>query len=207
WNANDPFGFERIEWARLSYVAAITTVSRYMKHLMWGWGVNPVVIPNGIPVSALDPVDEHGVAAMRAAAAPTCLAFKIGRYSPDKRWHQAVSAIAALRADGIPARLLIRGGIEPFGGEVLGHARSLGLEVAGWVEPIRDADDVAVALSLTAGAPVVDLRAFLPDAVIPVIEAAATAVVANSGHEPFGLVGLEAMAAGGVAFVGATGEE
>ena len=32
-------------------------------------------------------------------------------------------------------------------------------------------------------------------------------MVANSRHEPFGLVGLEAMAAGGVAMVGATGEE
>jgi glycosyltransferase involved in cell wall biosynthesis len=43
--------------------------------------------------------------------------------------------------------------------------------------------------------------------VIPEIDLAATAVLANSGHEPFGLVGLEAMAAGGVAVVGATGEE
>src|SRR5207237_7592669 len=33
------------------------------------------------------------------------------------------------------------------------------------------------------------------------------ATLANSGHEPFGLGGLEAMASGGVAFVGATGEE
>jgi glycosyltransferase involved in cell wall biosynthesis len=32
-------------------------------------------------------------------------------------------------------------------------------------------------------------------------------VLANSGHEPFGLVGLEVMGAGGLAFVGSTGEE
>jgi glycosyltransferase involved in cell wall biosynthesis len=32
-------------------------------------------------------------------------------------------------------------------------------------------------------------------------------VLANSGFEPFGLVGLETMAAGGVAVVGATGED
>jgi glycosyltransferase involved in cell wall biosynthesis len=37
--------------------------------------------------------------------------------------------------------------------------------------------------------------------------AAADAVLANSGREPFGLVGLEAMAAGGLTFTGATGEE
>ena len=55
--------------------------------------------------------------------------------------------------------------------------------------------------------PIVHLRRFLPDEVITQINVAATAVLANSGHEPFGLVGLEAMAAGGVAMVGATGEE
>ena len=37
--------------------------------------------------------------------------------------------------------------------------------------------------------------------------AAADAVLANSGKEPFGLVGLEVMAAGGLAVCGATGEE
>jgi glycosyltransferase involved in cell wall biosynthesis len=35
----------------------------------------------------------------------------------------------------------------------------------------------------------------------------ADAVLANSGHEPFGLVGLEAMAAGGVACTGCSGED
>ncbi len=31
WNANNTYGFERINWARLGYVATLTTVSRYMK--------------------------------------------------------------------------------------------------------------------------------------------------------------------------------
>jgi glycosyltransferase involved in cell wall biosynthesis len=35
----------------------------------------------------------------------------------------------------------------------------------------------------------------------------AAAVLANSHHEPFGLVGLETMAAGGVACIGYTGED
>src|SRR4030095_4685308 len=35
----------------------------------------------------------------------------------------------------------------------------------------------------------------------------AAAVLANSGHEPFGRVGLEAMAAGGVACTGCSGED
>jgi glycosyltransferase involved in cell wall biosynthesis len=42
---------------------------------------------------------------------------------------------------------------------------------------------------------------------VRVCNMAADAVLANSGHEPFGLVGLEVMAAGGVAFTGSTGEE
>jgi len=207
WNANNLFGFDGIDWGRLAYVSTLTTVSRYMKHAMRDHGVDPLVIYNGIPESALAPVDAGAVGTIRAAAGTPCLAFKIGRFSPDKRWHQAVLGIAELRASGLPARLLMRGGIEPFGGEVLAHARSLGLEVAAWQRPISSAADVAAALQSTDGAAVVDLQAFLPDEVVPQIYAAATAVLANSGHEPFGLVGLEAMAAGAVAMVGATGEE
>lgn len=207
WNANNHFGFEGIAWGALDYVASITTVSRYMKHLMWPYGVNPVVISNGIPESALRPPDSASVHAIRAAAGTACLTFKIGRFSPDKRWHQATAAIAGLRSEGTDARLLVRGGIEPFGAEVLRFARSIGLRVADWHEPVEDAGALARALRDTAMAPVVNIRRFLPDQVVAEVSAAATAVLANSGHEPFGLVGLEAMAAGGVAVVGATGEE
>ncbi|MFN2452276.1 MAG: glycosyltransferase [Candidatus Dormibacteria bacterium] len=207
WNANNTFGFERIDWPTLGYVAAITTVSRYMKHLMWPYGVNATVIPNGIPGSALRPVDGLAVAAIRSAAGVPCLTFKRGRWSPDKRWHQALGSIAQLRANGVPARMLMRGGMEPFGGEVIAHGQALGLEPADWNEPLEDAAGVVRALTETGGAPLVNLCRFVPDALLPEIDVAATAVLANSGHEPFGLVGLEAMAAGAVAVVGATGEE
>ncbi|MHB8717514.1 MAG: glycosyltransferase [Candidatus Dormibacteria bacterium] len=207
WNANNHFGFDAIDWHGLNQVATLTTVSRYMKHLMWPHGVNPVVVYNGIPQSALARVDAAAVRAIRGAARTPCLAFKIGRFSPDKRWHQALDAIAELRASGLPARLLMRGGMEQFGHGVIAHAHHLGLAVSDWTEPIDSAAGVARALRETGGAAVVNLRRFLPEAVIPEISAAATAVLANSGHEPFGLVGLEAMAAGAVAVVGATGEE
>jgi len=207
WNANNTFGFESIDWPILEFVASITTVSKYMKHLMWPFGVNPVVIPNGIPESALAPVDASAAGAIRAGAGTPCLAFKIGRFSPDKRWNQAVAAIAELRAEGMPARLLIRGGMEPYGATVLGFAEECGLAVTDWYEPVADAGGIVRALTDTDGAPIVHLRRFLPDQVITEINVAADAVLANSGHEPFGLVGLEAMAAGGIAMVGATGEE
>ena len=207
WNANNRFGWDEIDWRALGYVASTTTVSRYMKQLMLGRGVNPVVIPNGIPESALERPDGAAAAAIRSAAGTPCLAFKIGRFTPDKGWTQAIDAIAELRAEGLPARILMRGGIEPYGAEVLGRARQHGLSVCDWFEPVDDAGGVVRALSESRGAAVVNLCRFLPEAVIPEIDLAATAVLANSGHEPFGLVGLEAMAAGGVAVVGATGEE
>jgi len=207
WNANNHFGFDEINWLDLGNAASITTVSRYMKHLMWPHGVNPVVIPNGIPEAALRQVDGAAVEAIRSAAQTPCLAFKIGRYTPDKRWLQAVEAIAELRSEGLAARLIMRGGIEPHGAEVLAHAGTLGLSICHWYEPVADAGAVVRALQGSQGAAVINLCRFLPDSVIPELEVAATAVLANSGHEPFGLVGLEAMAAGGVAIVGATGEE
>jgi glycosyltransferase involved in cell wall biosynthesis len=207
WNANNVFGFEVIDWPVLDFVASITTVSKYMKHLMWPHGVNPVVIPNGIPESALAPVDATAAGAIRAAAGTSCLAVKIGRFSPDKRWNQAIAAIAELRAQGLPARMLMRGGLEPYGASVLAFAQECGLTVTDWHEPVEDAGGIVRALTETDGAPIVHLRRFLPDSVIAEVGVAATAVLANSGHEPFGLVGLEAMAAGGVAMVGATGEE
>ncbi len=90
---------------------------------------------------------------------------------------------------------------------MLVHARQLGLDVADWNEPIADAAGVARSLAETGNTAIVNLQRFLPETVLPAISLAADAVLANSGHEPFGLVGLEAMAAGGVAVVGATGEE
>src|SRR5207249_11709320 len=43
--------------------------------------------------------------------------------------------------------------------------------------------------------------------VVVAVSSAAAAVLANSGHEPFGLVGLEVMGAGGIPVTGSTGED
>jgi glycosyltransferase involved in cell wall biosynthesis len=48
---------------------------------------------------------------------------------------------------------------------------------------------------------------FLTQELLYGLYAAGSAVLANSGKEPFGLVGLEVMAAGGLAVCGSTGEE
>src|ERR1700681_1145562 len=123
-----------MDWRALERAATVTTVSRYMKHLMWPHGVNPMVIPNGIPIESLEPVDARAASLIRGSAHTSCLTFKIGRFSPDKRWHQSLDAIAELRAGGLPARLLMRGGMEHFGQAVLGHAGVLGLDVVDWTE-------------------------------------------------------------------------
>jgi glycosyltransferase involved in cell wall biosynthesis len=47
----------------------------------------------------------------------------------------------------------------------------------------------------------------LPEEFVRTIYAAADATLANSGHEPFGLVALEVMAAQGIAVTGSTGED
>ena len=48
WNANNTKGFERIDWDRLNFVATLTTVSRYMKQIMRTYGLDRLIIPNGI---------------------------------------------------------------------------------------------------------------------------------------------------------------
>ncbi len=210
WNANNVFSFWRINWGRLTFTNTITTVSRYMKHKMWEIGTDPLVIPNGIPRSALDPVDQEAVARVRRGLNGKPLLFKIGRFDPDKRWNMAVEAVARLKALGMRPVMPIRGGVEPHGAEVVENAIRLGLSVrevrVGADRPT--VEDCLNALEAAAGeGDILDLRFFLPDEFTRVMYRSADAVLANSGHEPFGLVGLEVMGAGGVAFTGSTGED
>ena len=206
WNANNTFGFNRIDWAALTLAATLTTVSRYMKFEMWDWHQNAIVIPNGIPRSSIADADPVAVAELRTAAAADHLCFKIGRFDPDKRWLMAVSAAAYLKRRGSKVKLLMRGGKEPHGGEVLNHARHQGLVVIDAATP-PDVAGLAALLRANAEADVINLTTFVSDELLAVIYPACDAVLANSGHEPFGLVGLEVMAAGGLAVTGSTGED
>jgi glycosyltransferase involved in cell wall biosynthesis len=206
WNANNVMGFDRIDWARLAYCAQLTTVSKYMKHVMWARDVNPLVIPNGIPSEHIRDADPLLAAEVREAFGDRELVFKIGRFSPDKRWIMAVDALATEKDRGRSVAAVIRGGLEPHGGEVLTRARARGLDVV----DIVLGGDPAAAVAQLRQAPRVDIynvTNFLAEPVVSLLYSSADAVLANSGHEPFGLVGLEVMAAGGVAFLGATGED
>lgn len=207
WNANNTFGFDRINWGRLSHTATLTTVSRYMKDIMQGMGLNPLVIPNGIPRSLLDEVDGDAAARLRKIVDADLILTKVARWDPDKRWNAAVEATARMKASGIRTVLLARGGMEPHGEEVMHNARSLGLRVEEVGTEGKTFRDYCQAIIEHRRGDVLNIGFHCPQEFLRIVYNASDAVLANSGHEPFGLVGLETMAAGGVAFTGGTGED
>ena len=207
WNANNTFGFDRVPWRELSEAATITTVSRFMKHEMWRFGIDPHVIPNGIATQWLKPCDRKAVQALRRLASGRVLLVKVARWDPDKRWLMAVDAVGDLKARGLQPLFVARGGVEAHGGEVLAQARALGLETASVAA--GGASSAALCRAVGKGLPadIVFLENALSWPQLQCLYRASDAVLANSGIEPFGLVGLEAMACGGLSFVGATGED
>jgi glycosyltransferase involved in cell wall biosynthesis len=207
WNANNTFGFDRIERARLAKAATITTVSRYMRQKMWSLGVDPIVIPNGLGEEAYTPAPSQRVRELQDRLRGRALLAKVARWDPDKRWLQAIDIVAEMRRHAWRPLLIARGGAEAHGHEVLAHARALGLRIGerssqrtgatGLLEMVSDADQFDVIV----------LGSHLDPSARRLLFRGAHAVLANSGHEPFGLVGLEAMAAGGLACTGGTGED
>jgi len=203
WNANNTFGFEHIDFKRLAKACTITTVSRYMKHIMWRMGLNPIVIPNGIPKSLLNRVDTELSARVRNSLNCGLILSKVARWDPDKRWNMAVEATARLKARGLKPILIARGGMEGYGEEVTYNARSLGLTVRDVTGQCSDLDSyLKVIIENRGEEDFVNLKFQCPQELLRLIYHASSAVLANSGREPFGLVGLETMAAGGIAFTG-----
>src|SRR5690242_17395079 len=211
WNLNSLMSLHRINWGRLNFVSTLCTVSKYMKHKMWEYGVNPLVIPNGIPTRHLQPIDTDAVTRLRSIVhhdSPNrFFLFKIGRFDPDKRWLMAIEAVARLKNSGHPVTLFVRGGIEPHGAEVFGRAYSLGLSIRDVQAQRPNLTQCIDAIEKAGPADIYNLRFFLPEEFVRATYAAADATLANSGHEPFGLVALEVMAAQGIAVTGSTGED
>jgi glycosyltransferase involved in cell wall biosynthesis len=207
WTANNVFGFDRVDWPRLARAATLTTVSRYMKHRMWALGVDPLVIPNGLDASAFARPPSPMVRRFRQRFGDRTVLTKVARWDPDKRWMMAVDIVQALKHRGHRPLLVARGGVEAHGPEVLDRARALGLAVAHRRATRAGAQGLLDALSDVQGADVVALETHLDPEARGLLYKASSAVLANSGHEPFGLVGLEAMAVGGVACTGCSGED
>jgi glycosyltransferase involved in cell wall biosynthesis len=207
WNANNTFSFHRIDWGRLKEAATITTVSRYMKHAMWRVGVDALVIPNGVPDSWLHPLDREACRTLSQLFRGRLALVKVARWDPDKRWHMAVDAVAEAKRLGLRPLFLARGGVEDHQHEVLAGAARRGLRVAYAHWTGQHVRSLADAIHPALAADMVVLQGCLSEAQRQALFHTADAVLANSGLEPFGLVGLETMAVGGVAFVGSTGEE
>jgi glycosyltransferase involved in cell wall biosynthesis len=207
WNANNTFGFDRIDFGRLAGAATLTTVSRYMKQQLWRYGVDPAVVPNGLPAEAFLPPDRGAWSELRRRFRDRTVLAKMARWDPEKRWLGAVETLAQMKRAGWRPLLVARGGTERHGADVRAAMRARGLVrvdrrcskpgAAGLLDALRDVD----------GADVVDLRSHVDAEARRLLFRGADAVLANSRHEPFGLVGLETMAAGGLACTGSTGED
>jgi glycosyltransferase involved in cell wall biosynthesis len=207
WNANNTFGFEGIPWQRLAEVASLTTVSRYMSRRLREIGVEALVIPNGLSPDAFELPERAAVAELRGRFRDRTLLAKMARWDPDKRWLASVEIAAEMKRRRWRPLLVARGGSEPHGREVLAAARARGLVVVDRASRREGAAGLAEALRNLNGADVVNLTRFVDPPARRVLFRASDAVLANSGHEPFGLVGLETMAAGGVACTGNSGED
>lgn len=206
WNANNTYGFDAIDWPALTGAATVTTVSRYMKFELRTRGIDSLVVPNGIPERLIGGPPEELVNAAAEALTARPLFVKVGRYDEDKRWMQAIEAFALVRRRHPRATLVVRGGRERYGETIFARARALGLEIEDVRAESRDPQALLEKLA-EATAPIVNIRSFVPEELLFALYRIADAVLANSGKEPFGLVGLEVMAAGGLAVTGSTGED
>ncbi|MDE3103432.1 MAG: glycosyltransferase family 4 protein [Chloroflexota bacterium] len=207
WNANNTYGFDAVDFASLEQATTITTVSRFMRAALAEVGVDAAVLPNGIAERWLRPVAPSDIRAVKASFGDRPTFVKVARFDPDKRWDWAVDAVAAMKAAGLRPRLVVRGSRADHAQEVWARVARRGLSV----DSLRIAPDApvpAVTRAIAASASdVVHLDFFVSERALRALYAAADGVLANSTKEPFGLVGLEVMACGGIAYLGRTGED
>lgn len=208
WNANNTFGFDRIDWRALERASTITTVSRYMNHCMQGLGVDPLVIPNGLSAETLQPAHvDHAAGELRHHLDGRTVLAKVARFDPDKRWMLAIETVAELKKAGWRPLLVARGGLEAHGADVMGAAAAAGLRVRDRDIDVPGAGGLAQAMRDIGEIDVVNIRSQLDWPARYLLYQESAAVLANSSHEPFGLVGLETMAVGGIACTGCSGED
>lgn len=207
WNANNTFSFDRIDWGRLREAAIITTVSRYMKHLMQDFGVNALAIPNGLAGEDFVPPQHQAVRTFRGCLQGRTVLSKVARWDPDKCWLLTIDTVSAMKRLGWRPLLIARGGVEAHGAEVMAMAAARGLRVSERVMPASGVHGLLGTLESVQDVDMVSLRSPLDPDSRRVLFRASDVVLANSRHEPFGLVGLETMAVGGVACTGSSGED
>ena len=132
---------------------------------------------------------------------------KVARWDPDKHWLLAIQIITLLKQHSWQPLLIARGGVEAHGADVLHAAAAGGLRVIECIPAGRGIDGLLQTIDTIKEADMVNLRSPLDASGRRVLFRSSAAVLANSSHEPFGLVGLETMAAGGLACTGSIGED
>lgn len=207
WNANNTYGFDRIDFELLRRAASITTVSRFMRAEMSAVAVDAAVLPNGIAERWLKTLPPTEARPLREAFGDRPTFVKVARFDVDKRWLWAIDAIAFMRDTGARPRLLMRGSRNPYGDVVGARIRARGLNVERVALPAEAATKDLAAVVAASTADILFLDYFIPERTLRAMYQAADGVLANSEKEPFGLVGLEVMASGGIAYVGRTGED
>jgi glycosyltransferase involved in cell wall biosynthesis len=180
-----------------------------MRSIIRACGADARVVPNGLPETAFDPVDRRAITRLRACSQSSAqggFLFKMARWEREKGWTQALDAMVRLHGrDRAPILVARSGGPTGPGAGLAADARLRGLSVTS----VASEDEFLSVLGSRASraGSVIDLRFGVSASLARTLYAAADGVLANSVSEPFGLVGLEAMAAGGVAFTGGTGED
>jgi glycosyltransferase involved in cell wall biosynthesis len=207
WNANNVFGFERIHWERMRACALVTTVSRYMKQLMAAEGVEAVMLPNGLSPDAYLAPDRSAVNQLRKMFVGRIAITKMARWDPDKNWLGSIEIIAHMKRLGLRPLLIARGGLERHGLDVLRAMNRAGLRVAERDHAESGLRGLVQALSDTTAVDVLHVTRHVDRDSRRALFRASDVVLANSAKEPFGLVGLEAMAVGGIGCTGLTGED
>jgi glycosyltransferase involved in cell wall biosynthesis len=178
-----------------------------MSKLMRPLGVDAQVVPNGLSPEALLPPDAAAISEFRGRLRDRTVICKMARWDRDKRWLTAVDIICDLKKRGENPLFLARGGMESYGVEVIEAAVSRGLRVVDRHLTRSGARGLLEAIEGTNGIDILNLRSPVDPESRRVLFGGSEAVLANSSHEPFGLVGLETMAVGGVACTGGTGED
>jgi len=207
WNANEIYGFDQIDWDFLSHATTITVASEYMKQIMLKKGLNPVVLPNGIPEFLLEPVDEAAVSQIKEVLGAETIFAKVGRSRQDNGWRPTVNAIHNLIRVGDSAKLLAHIGTGSDRKKVAQEAKSLGMLIGNITLemdskksylPAVSENDLTPYFEALTKASTSDIYNFvypIPPSLLKFLYRASDVVLANSGHDPFSLVGMEAMAA------------
>src|SRR3954471_2898635 len=152
WNANNTYGFGRVDFPLLRRGVSITTISRYMRMELLKEDVEAAILPNGIADRWLKPVPAADPATLRKAFGDRPTFVKVARFDQDKRWLWAIDAMAAMRDAGMKPRLVMRGSRSDYADVVGARIRARGLNVDRLVLPATATPrDLASAISTTTG--------------------------------------------------------